>query len=306
MAILRIFEKVGRGLEVGEAPNLSCTREYGIVSDIPNESELVVRSSSDVFGNFLPAIFAPNPLTPGLRCTSVSIKQPDREDPFLWSATIRWSYLVLQRRARGQSSDPDQRQEDPLMRPALLKFGGERFQRAIREDNDGKQFRNAAGDWFDPPYMFDDSRTTFSVTKNVPPPFDLQFWDSTRDVVNKAAFLGFPARMVKLSNVTADEGYENNKFFYTKVATFQIAEATNKDSTGGATPDWDVRIANRGFHYLDNPGKRQPIILADGCRPSVPVNLTTAGALADEGDPTVYLKYRVYNDFDFTTLALGL
>lgn len=304
MAILLVAEQDARSEEQGEAPNLSRTRHYYIESNIPDEDESVIRGYPDPFGSILPAILAPHPANPGLRCTNVEVTQ-EKGDPFLWRAEVRWSYMVFKRRPRGESSDPDKRNENPLLRPALFKFALEPFQRALRRDLDGKAFRNSAGDWFDPPYMLDDNRGTFTITKNIPSPWNYGLYDTARDVVNLNPFLGLPAGYVKLKGLTGDESFENNQFFYTLIATFHLPDRTNVNSSG--QPDWLVRIPDRGFHYLDDAGARQPLTLPDGTKPSVPLNLDTMGHLLFPADAsTQYLSFRVFDTFDFATLPLGL
>jgi hypothetical protein len=309
MAVLSVEESDGREVERGENMNRRITRSYRIRCDRGDEDEAVV-----LIGSGMPAILAPHPTVPQLRCTSVRIKQRLDNDPFVWDATVVWNAILMSSRGRGAaatSADPTKRDPNPLLRPAVLSFHTERFQRPVTQARkpvqytDGttvntavhKNLVNSAGDPFESPVMKDDFRPTITITKNIPfASWSVTEWRKRVNKVNLTPWLGLGVGEVKIADLTADEGFENDIPYYTMVGTFHVASEEDGD--------WLARPVDAGYQYIDGFSKKREIFLPGGTKPGSPVRLDGDGGVLNP--PTAaafYLEAEIYGYYEFSSLG---
>lgn len=291
MSVISVREITGREFEAGENMNRRDVRKYRIICDIPNQIEPTIVAQAD-----MPAILAPHPeplAFPGLRCTSVRLAQEDAADACIWIATVTWSALTLGRSAANTSVNPEQRNQNPLSRPAILYFGQERFQRTMIRDMDGNAIVNSAGDPFEQGVVKDEVRPTFTITKNVST-FPLNLWRDATNSVNADTFLGLDPGTVRLVSFTGQEGFENDITFFTQVGSFSIASDFEKD--------WKAHPLDCGYQQLVG-GELTEIFLPGGMRPSTPPRLNGAGVPLAPGDPSVFLDFTLYHSYVFGDLG---
>jgi hypothetical protein len=291
MSVTSVNEIVGREYSADENMNRRDVRKYRIICDVANQSEPSICAQAD-----MPAILAPHPDPvnfPGLRCTSVRIAQEEADNAFIWIATVSWGALTLGKRAAATSVNPEQRNQNPLLRPAILTFGSERFQRALLRDINGTDILNSAGDPFESGVMKDDFRPTFTITKNVAT-FDIPTWRDATNAINSSTFLGFDAETVRLVNYTGQEQYENGQDFFTAVGTFHVAS----DYEG----DWNAHVLDCGYNEKVG-GEFHPIEYQGGHLPGVTPRLNGAGVALTPGDASHYLTFYLYNRYDFNSLG---
>jgi hypothetical protein len=302
VSVISVQPVSGREFSGDESLTRTNVRKYRIICDSRTEEELTVAAQSG-----MPAILTAHPTLAGLRCTGVRVIQ-DEENPYLWVGTVTWSSLTIrggglggQAGASNQHSDPGQRQENPLDRPAIMSFGSERFQRAVMRDLDGKAVVNSAGDPFEQGVMADDFRPTITVTKNVEDWNIVNWWKATNSI-NETPWLNFAPDSVRLVSITGEERHENDVHFFAKVCQFHVASYYEED--------WHAYPLDCGYHELIPPGggvgppKRQAIVLPGSITPSSPVKLDGNGrVLATNADPK-YIKFRIYRRYEFNNLDL--
>ncbi len=287
MSVVSVVEIDGREVERSENMNRRINRSYRIRCDRPDEDE-----ASVIIGADMPVILAPHPTVPALRCTSVRCTQQTDNDPFVWIAKVTWASLVLSRRAANTSADPSKRNENPLLRPAIVSFGTERFQKAATVDINGKAILNSAGDPFETGVLYDDFRPTFTVTRNVPS-WSIADWMTATNRVNENTFLGISSGRVRLVNLTGQESFENDTPFYIKTGTFHVSSAAN----------WVIDVLDCGYQGKTGLGNKFAISLPDGTKPSTPVRLDGAGTPLNPGDPSHFVGFEIYDTYDFDDLG---
>jgi hypothetical protein len=295
MAVLSVFEVDGREVERTDDMNRRITRQYQIRCSLPDEEE-----ASVLIGSGMPVILAPHPTVPQLRCTSVKVKQHTDNDPFVWTATVAWQSLILRRSAKNNSSDPSQRDPNPLQRPPILSFTTERFQRPVFKDKKGKAVVNSAGDPFETPLLVDDFRPTVTISRNVAS-WSITEWRNAINCVNDSPFLGFDIGDVKLADLTGQSQFENNQYFYTKTGVFHV---TNDTENG-----WLAEVLDCGYQKLlsvdaDGHEIKREIFLAGGTKPSSPVQLDGTGGVLGRGLDPVFREFTLYDSYDFDSLGL--
>jgi hypothetical protein len=302
MSVISVDEIDGREVERSENMNRRINRSYRIRCDRPDEEEAVV-----IIGSNMPVILAPHPTVPQLRCTSVRCTQQTDNDPFVWIAKVTWASIVLSRRAANTSADPSKRNENPLLRPAVLSFATEKFQRTARRARTnitftdgvttftaGRDILNSSFDQFESPVMKDDFRPTITITKNVPT-WSTTEWRAAINKLNLTDFLGFGPGEVKVADITGSEGFENDIPFFTKVGQFHVASEEDGD--------WLVRALDCGYQ-IDGLNGKIPISLPDGTKPSTPPRLDGDGALLSPNtSASFYMEADIYGYYDLDSLG---
>jgi hypothetical protein len=237
----------------------------------------------------------------------------DAEDPFVWLCTLEY-----RSRLRGKT-DPAQRQENPLDRPAEVDVDWEQFQRTTAEDIDGKTILNSAGD---PPVdgvQVDDNRPLLTITRNQAS-FDLSLAIIYYDAVNTDPFLIFQPDTLKI-RLKARHQFENEVFFWRVTASLHCRrERYEADAAGHQVQvgGWKFRLLDQGYRAFDLaeaglPDRKARTILdkSTGQPVSHPALLDGKGnelALVAElggnaGVKPVYIdKYEIYKRLPFANL----
>ncbi len=295
MAVISVDEIDGREVSREENMNRSINRKYRIRCDIPNEEEAIV-----LIGSGMPAILAPHPTVPVLRCTSVRVTQQTDNDPYVWIASVSWKAIVLNRTPSATNSDPSKRNENPLLRPAIFSFTTEKFQRPMQRDRPrtdfptGKPILNSAHDFFEQPLMKDDFRPTITIVKNVAT-WSIPTWRKAINKLNLTDFLGFGPGELKIADMTASEQFENDQPYYAKTTVIHCASEEDGD--------WVSHVLDCGYQKLV-AGKKKEIFLDGGTKPSSPVRLDGSGAVLAEASDSVFLDFELYGYTEYADLSI--
>lgn len=181
--------------------------------------------------------------------------------------------------------------ENPLARPAKYSFSSVRTQEILEFDLDGNKVVNSANYPFDPPVRTEMSHSQLVVTKNMPITTVVASWIRTYvNSINKTAFRGYPAKTLKLSDISATSENENNIWFWAMTFTFE-------EKIGGWNP---VKILDAGWY--DSTGKEIRTNL--GNTPGTVPLLNGSGSKLAGGSTPVFEEFTVYYETEFSNLGL--
>jgi hypothetical protein len=204
-----------------------------------------------------------------------------------WTVTVEWGPY-----------DASLFPSDPTLWPITIEFGGNRFEQVIWADvTTGNPIVNSAGRRFEEPCLADNSRVTFTVTRNeLIDPFGLTLASTFNDTLNSLTWNGFPPKTAKMGIITADGPYwdSNNQVWYYKVK-YPI-EVTRTD--------WKHHPIDQGFSSIVS-GNLVRAKTFDGQDSAEPVPLNGSGAILTSGPPVI-LSFDKYLAVDWTPLAIDL
>ena len=191
-----------------------------------------------------------------------------------WLATVNYSNTI----------DAEQGAENPLDRPGVDEWDMEQYQRAFEKDINGDPIVTPAGQPFDPPITFDDSRPMLTYTRNEAtyPTAIL----THQDAVNSDPFLIFPAKTAKV-NVRASKQVEGQHRFYAVRYVFHFR-----------WDGWEREGLNRGTWFRKTVGGE---VIKDQLK--TPRLLDENGLLTDKDSPT-YTKVKGYREKPFAPLNI--
>lgn len=281
MAVISVEElRAGRSSSHDETFQRTYTRLFRVLTDDPHTGGFAVRAALGftVGAQYQVGTPGTDPWAEsdtGAFCTA--IRAECVEDGCEWTVTAEYGPWTP-------------KNENPLLDPEELEYGGAQFERVIDFDINGDPICNSAGDWFDPPVTIDDSRPTFTVTRNEGT-FDRARARQMRDKLNAALFYDYAPGTVKCGFITGQRLWHAAIGFYYKVRyPFDV----NEDG-------WDRTILDQGYRYLSGSQRKQ--ILVDGSPATSPVPLDGAGGQLAVGGTPVGLAFTLYESADFSTFG---
>lgn len=154
-----------------------------------------------------------------------------------------------------QGTPPEQRIENPLLRPADIKVSGGTTTASLRKDAYGRPFVNSADDPILPVPQKNVPTVKITIGRNFPicPGNAFQHLGKVNDsgLVVPIANLAYPMRSLKFTSLDCEPVFENGISYWR--VTFTIEQGGN---WRGSTYDgWDVPIAmigRRGKTYMNN------------------------------------------------------
>lgn len=225
----------------------------------------------------------------------VSQEQGDKSSR-LWMVTVRYSSSTGNLQGAGITS--------PTARLPRYSFGFAQFTKVLEKDLDDKPVVNSAGMPFDEPVEIDQSRPLFRVSVNISVS---KFYQAAQllidyqDAINSDVFWNYPAKTVKLQNMSISEiKEEQGVYFHSVDCEFSI----NRD-------EWQPKVANRGRITKVLPGTQDPPewgwlreastgdIIAD----PVALNANGTGVLKEVN--TIYLPFKGYKELPFNPVFFG-
>ncbi len=217
----------------------------------------------------------------GSFCSKVEVTNDGSDGGFGWLVTCEYGPY-----------DPTQWPENPLDHPIKINWSWSQFERIVDEDINGNAVVNAAGDYFDPPLVRDDSRPLLAIVRNE------QNFTSARagqfkDAVNSDSWFGYAPKQVKCSNISASLEYNPICGFY-YIVSYEFA--INTESTG-----WQKEILNQGLRYLN--GSTRTNVLINGAPATAPVPLDNSGAVLPPSGTPVFLAFDIYPEVSFSGLG---
>lgn len=290
MAVISVTPKTGATSSIDEKGQTQYTRLFTVVTDSPLTGGLAILESNGV-----PAIgdiyVGPDgEFDAQSICKSVQPKQ-DSENPVLWEVSAEYG---------APQANQDQQNQNPLLRPAVITWGFNKFQRPVWRDVNNKAILNSVGFYFDPAIEIDDSRPILTITRNEPvfnPGLAIQY----QNAINSDNFFGASPGQCKVAGISAQSQTENNYFFWQISYEFEFRRDL-----------WQLQILNQGRYRKwktgDPPaeeGYAQPIEVK-GVHVSDPVPIDTSGQpIANPTPDNAYFKpFDVYQSLAFTPLAL--
>jgi len=247
----------------------------------------------------VPVKYAAHPEDSGALCRKVS---PQRLDN-LANGTVLWEVVC---QYSSKIEDPDQDEENPLDRPVVYTWTGQKYEEARFSDLDGDPYTNTVGDPLDPPPLFEVVHPILVAEKNLAT-FDGWMATYYANKVNSDTFYGASKGYAKIESISGQgPNYENGVAFY-KV-TFEVHFNPRK---------WNpTTVLNTGPRYFETAGDSEPIYATDkdSTQSTAPVLLAANGTLipADEirtkenpgGTEPHYIEFTQYETAAFSGLGI--
>jgi hypothetical protein len=251
-------------------------------------------TSSDVYqygldNNILPLPYVSfHPVLVGHLCRSIKVTQ-DAGAPRQWTIEAEYS---------SKPTKEDESEENPLNRPARIRWRTSNYQKAIWQDINGKALLNSAGDYFDPPVEVDRAYWTVSVAKNVAdvPTFILDYENAVNNAAITIGGVVIGQHEAKLSDIEISElkiegDYQYFEFSYT------LERRREK---------WiPFRVLDQGLRFKDGANRKHIMDQSTPPRPvSSPRLLNGSGAVLSDPTPdnAVYRDFTVYYARNFSVL----
>jgi hypothetical protein len=240
------------------------------------------------------------------RCTEVSAKQVS-------GSFLHWHIDVTYSTKHGDKEKEEKEQDNPLLALPDVSWAFETIQSPIWFFPDQVNLNSTsaghkasgpisttAGEVFDPPPMFDESRPVVTIRRNEAsfnPLLALEYQNS----VNSDVFFGCKPRTAKLRSITADQHSEKGYFYWQVTYVIAFRRET-----------WDLRSINYGSYYLVTAGSTStaPFINRDGSLrfgyikadgTALGVNPASSDVVANS-----ILTFRIHIEKPFSSLNLPL
>jgi hypothetical protein len=288
MAIIKMGEVSGQSLDYSKPYDSTSTRKWLAVTSHN------FHTSSDVYqygldNSILPLPYVSfHPVLVGHLCRSIKITQ-DNGAPRQWTIEAEYS---------SKPTKEDESEENPLNRPARIRWRTSNYQKAIWQDINSKAILNSAGDYFDPPVEVDRAYWTVSVSKNVPdvPTFILDYENAVNNAAITIGGVVIGEHEAKLSDIEISElkiegDYQYFEFSYTlerrreKWIPFKVLDQGLRFKSGSDRK-----------HIMDQSSPPRPV--------SSPRLLDGSGAVLSNPTPdnAVYREFTVYYARNFSVL----
>lgn len=144
----------------------------------------------------------------------------------------------------------EQQFEDPLLEPPKIRIGTVKYTEEASEDRFGNPIDNSAFELFRGALVeFDANRPVVTITRNYPI-HGAEIWSPMINTLNDATLWGFPARCIKLSDVTAEQNwYGTCQSYWTITYEFDIF-AKLDPNTGEVVSGFDRDLIDEGTKVL--------------------------------------------------------
>jgi hypothetical protein len=153
----------------------------------------------------------------GARVHKYAVRQR-AEDPFTWEVDVLYTSAVGKRPPPGSGRSGKAEQADkggvddnPLNRPAVVRFQAQKFDKAFKFDKNGWPLRNFAGTPFQA-QVIDDTRTIITIDLNRPA-LDRSMVDQYQDALNSDNWWGYLPKTCKMS-ATVESAFENGVLYW--------------------------------------------------------------------------------------------
>ena len=219
--------------------------------------------------------------------------QQQKDTPDFWIVTCSYT-------SNPDVKDPEDVQENPLNRPAVIQRSPVQRQRILERDVDGNLLVNTADDPFNPPVEREEHSPSFTITKNLanwPYALELALTDSVNSsaIVYVSRGISYGARLVKCNGFSGGESYENGyKFWACSVALEVNWDGWNKDKLNAGCREKFI-ADDSSVHIL-------PIIGSNGDSITDPVKLNADGTKASPYADPVYLPCKKHREANFANL----
>lgn len=189
--------------------------------------------------------------------------------------------------------------ENPLDEPPVISWGTNAQSIGVTNDEAGNPIVNTVGDPIEG-VEDDDYTLTLSYTRNeAASPFPGA--EEYLGKVNSGTFLGFSAKQVKCTSITAGSAQATvvedvEVTYYSVTYTFEIKP----------TGDWKRRLLNVGYRYREDGSGDPKDIYVDGVPVTSPQLLKENGDLWSSGDDPHYVEPYLNETTSFSSLGIVL
>lgn len=242
----------------------------------------------------LPVMNDPHPQNSSLRVRNRDVSQ---DGPISFSATISYE---------AQVNDPNDPAQNPLLRPAVIRFSAVTQEVEIDEDVNGDPIETVNGE----PIVgvtrpFTDLVVT--VQRNLPS-FNPLSISTYMNKINSATWYGLPAGTVRITDIQAGNVFSEDFEYWDVSISFQVRRGFGSVTDAKA---WWHRTAHQGYIIDDGAGARAIAkadaaddFTANGETVAQPVmlDLTTGERLA--AGTGAYIEFQVLEEIDFNGLNL--
>lgn len=241
----------------------------------------------------------------GARASSLVARQRN-ESPYEWEVEVKYTSSPLVGGSQGggasggsggPSSLPEQtEQENPLLRPPVIRWGGESVMEAVHKTRGGTPIMTTSRQLYDPPLERPRPRLSLHISVNAPK-FNPLYIRQYQDHVNLTSWGGFEPNTAWCKSLSGTRKWENG-IYYTEVAMDFLFEdlVVNNQQLG-----WVREVLNAGYYQLVG-GNLKPIIDKSTGRPfSKPQMLKADGTWWDTFNPAADAP--VYNYFNLMPTA---
>jgi hypothetical protein len=286
MTILSVREKSGSRGSINDQGITEYTRVFNVVTDSAFVDAPTVRTATGLPRRFDIYVAASGAFDTTSVCTDVEAEQDD-ENPLLWTVSAKYGK---------PSINEDQQDPNPLLRPSVISWNFQKYQRAVWKDIDGKGIVNSANMYFDPPPVMDDSRPILVIQRNEAafnPGLALQY----QDAINSDPFFGASPGQCKVAGISAQSQTENRYFYWAVSYEFEFRRE-----------GWALSILDQGRYRIGKIPVFQKT--TDGVDSEVqvvdPVPLNgNGGELANPTPSTLkFIDFKVYKSLSFGSLGL--
>ena len=292
----------GREYRAAAPDDTSAVRQWLAKTDNKWDTAVTVINYGIANGYF-PERFSPHPDNAYLTARELRAQQKS-DTPLAWDV-----FCIYQTNPVSQDDIDKDKQPNPLLRPAKVRWGSARYQKPIIKDADGQAIVNSAGDYFDPPPEIDTSRWTATIMKNVAavPAWLLDYQDCLNDSSITVGGLVVPRGAAKLMQIEiSEQQVENDINFYVLTFTLEFLPVQER-----GVSNWKLSLLNQGYRQLV-AGEQRDIMVPDPDdeaikrRATSPVLLDLDGTVLQNPSPStaVFLDFFPYPEKDFTVLPL--
>ena len=228
----------------------------------------------------------PHPFTPSLRVLTRSAQQTG---PMYFTVTIGY---------QGQTADPDDPAQNPLLIPPVITFGAITQEVEVDEDINGDPIETINGE----PIVgvtrpFTD--LVITVQRNLPS-FNPASISTYMNKVNSATWYGLPAGTVRITDIQAQTVTSDVVPYWNVSVSFQVRRGQGPVTDAKA---WCHRTAHQGY-IINDGGTKRIATTDDNQTVQQPVMLSlTTGAQLPAGTGA-FIEFEVLESIDFNALNL--
>jgi len=246
----------------------------------------------------------------GARVHDYQLTQTD--DPFCWLVKVLYSSSIHRaehspgsgRSGKAEQADKGSTDDNPINRPASVKFSLAKYQKVTDYDSNQTAYKNAAGEYFKPRPQVDATRLVVTIDRNEYRP-DLTNLLTYQDVLNRDPWLGTQAGQCKL-NMYGESAHENGLLYYKMTYVIEVRQRDDIQFSLGVHA-WDLCIANVGANQLDPvSGKLVKIVAAnngESINGQFPLGAQT-GSVLPPGSPANFIPFVPYKSVNFAPLGI--
>lgn len=278
---------------LGQTPTRTHTRVFRVELDVATDGTQAVR---DEVGIAIGDTYSYEGETDdGAICTDIDVKRLN-SSPNVWEATYTYKAESPGGGGDGKKDEGQPGEDNTFLVDQKVQWSQDTIQRAAVEDKNGIAVKNAAGDQFDPPVMFNVNRTRLIISRNEPRFGNGRFNNAVIDAyvnkLNQAAFWGFAAKTVLCDGISATQTTVQNNDAWRVTYSFVI------DLTDIGHK---AEVLEHGANCLDGAGGKKIKCIDEFGHP-IEDRLAADGTQLATAAADVFASFDMYFEADFNNL----